>query len=398
MAANPGRWRRRRGISTIYACCAMVGFVAMASLAVDIARVQLVKTELQACADAAARAGVSGIHAGNWAALAATTAQQNSADGAPVTLVTAGADADVAIGNWNRDTLTFTAGGRPTNAVRVIARRTTDRGNAVQLAFTQYLGLGSKNVSAQAVAYRAPFNHAVIGLEYIKFYGNTGASYNSRGPGGPGKSGSIASNGRIHLGGNSRISGDAHPGVGYTIDHPSKVSGATDPLASPLVFPNGTADPYSLFNNDNRNVPGNAMQGNSLVISRGNIVLPGGNYYFENISVGGQASVSFTGPATVYAYGTVSISGGRSSFGNPNGNLKLVMVPGPLGAAPGSISVGGGSSLHATIYAPQSAITLGGNGSITGAVIGKSIDMAGTSNIYYDLATDPDSQIIRLVK
>src|SRR5688572_19281086 len=45
----------RRGWVLVYTTVALIGFVALCSLAVDYARVQAVKTDLQRCADATAR-------------------------------------------------------------------------------------------------------------------------------------------------------------------------------------------------------------------------------------------------------------------------------------------------------------------------------------------------------
>jgi uncharacterized membrane protein len=49
----------RRGMSLMWAIGCMTGLCAIASLAVDYGRVQVVKSELRRAADAAARAGSS---------------------------------------------------------------------------------------------------------------------------------------------------------------------------------------------------------------------------------------------------------------------------------------------------------------------------------------------------
>src|SRR5215207_9615146 len=67
------------------------------------------------------------------------------------------------------------------------------------------------------------------------------------------------------------------------------------------------------------------------------------------------------------------------------GNFRLVMVPTPTGGAPGTVSIGSSAALYASVYAPQSDITLSGNGAIYGSVVGKSVNMIGTSAIHYDL-------------
>src|SRR3954464_3731204 len=57
---------RRRGMSLIYMAVAVPVLAGFCSLAVDWARVQLVKSELQAAADAAARYAVTGLADGTY--------------------------------------------------------------------------------------------------------------------------------------------------------------------------------------------------------------------------------------------------------------------------------------------------------------------------------------------
>ena len=49
-------YRRRSGVTVVYTIILLTALIGLASLAVDYARVQLAKTELQRAADAAARA------------------------------------------------------------------------------------------------------------------------------------------------------------------------------------------------------------------------------------------------------------------------------------------------------------------------------------------------------
>src|SRR4051812_33726095 len=61
---------RRTGAVMIYMAVAMTAFAGIVSLAVDWGQTQLAKTELQAAADAAARAGAAGltVRNGDWTA------------------------------------------------------------------------------------------------------------------------------------------------------------------------------------------------------------------------------------------------------------------------------------------------------------------------------------------
>jgi Flp pilus assembly protein TadG len=391
----------RAGIGLIYTCIAMVVFVVFASLAVDVAHVHLVKTELQCAADAAARAGVQNATGSSWATLASTAAAYNTADGASVVLVTTGpsADRDVFVGFWDSSNNTFSQGTTPYNAVRVIARRVASRSSATNLAFTRIVGLTQMDISAEAIAYKAPGSYGLIGLNFISLGGNASASYYSNGTPGAGF-GSVASNGPIHLGGSSHIQGDARPGIGYSVDAPSKVDGATIPLTTALSFPNGSASPYGPSNNDNATIPSGALKSGNAIDVNGSktYTLPGGNYYVQYVDLASNSTLIFSGAATVYVYGYMDIKGTVQTAANVPGNLRFVLVPDTLGNPPGTINIGSSAAFYASIYAPQSAITLSGTGAIYGAVLGKSVSMTGSSDIYYDLALDPSSNLTRLVK
>jgi uncharacterized membrane protein len=120
---RPGS-RAPRGVASYYLVICMVALCGICSLGVDLGRVQLVKTELRRAADAASRAGASGLpDVAQAISLASQYAQLNNADASPVAL-----DAtDIELGTWNKTNKTFTvltgAARSGANAVRVTARR-----------------------------------------------------------------------------------------------------------------------------------------------------------------------------------------------------------------------------------------------------------------------------------
>src|SRR4051812_30221373 len=93
--------RARRGAVLVYTMVAMVAFVGLCSLAVDYGRAQMVKTELQSAADAAARAGAGKLSAGPVEALlrAQWVASQNSVNGEPLKL---DLGQDFELGLWDK--------------------------------------------------------------------------------------------------------------------------------------------------------------------------------------------------------------------------------------------------------------------------------------------------------
>jgi Flp pilus assembly protein TadG len=393
--------RRKRGSVLIYMTVGLPALIMFCSLAVDWGRVQLVKTQLQSAADAAARHAMTGISYGVAMAQsrALAAAAENTCDGTPVVL---DPNLDVEFGSWSASTGVFTAlagvDRAAATAIRVTAPRTSVRGNATPLVFGQVLGARTCDARAVAVATLSPSKYAVVGLDYVKMSGNSTSSYwSTSGSSGKGKLGNIASNGDITLSGSSYINGNARPGVGKQVyGAVGRVSGSVKPLTAPLSFPDGDAGSYA-WSNDNGNVT-NASgakligTGDFSVANGDNAVLPGGIYYFKNVNIHG--SLTFTGPATIYSYGGFNMSGNAYTNGNAPGNLSIVMC----GASPGSVTIGSSTALYASVYAPKSAITLSGTGDIYGSVLGRSIDMTGTSGIHYDMSLEANGGAVTLVK
>src|SRR4051794_16292399 len=75
--------RPTKGIALIYSACIMVAMAGITTLAVDLGRVQLAKSELQAAVDSAARQAAANLHLGYTTAQskAITAAGYNMADG-----------------------------------------------------------------------------------------------------------------------------------------------------------------------------------------------------------------------------------------------------------------------------------------------------------------------------
>lgn len=118
---------RRRGAIVVLVAVMMIVFLASVVFSVDVAYMQLTRTQLRSATDAAARAAGEGLSRAqdiNYARQAAKDiAQANLVAGDPLLLD----DADVIFGNSTQQSSgawTFTPNGEPINAVRVNGRRT----------------------------------------------------------------------------------------------------------------------------------------------------------------------------------------------------------------------------------------------------------------------------------
>ncbi|HEX8916732.1 MAG TPA: Tad domain-containing protein [Humisphaera sp.] len=189
---NPGRRRRRPrhgGGVSIYAVLAMLGLIAVGSLAVDWARVQAVKTDCQRAADATARGALA-----IYQAYDASTAQ-SYAPFIPTSAynpVDAGSGVQPTVtitwGKWDSTTKTFTAGTYSPPAVKVTVSRTKANGNAVTTSLASVLGFRSVDVvqtSIAAVVTKPAVTYTVSGQSDPWLAGmpaGSTASYNDTAP------------------------------------------------------------------------------------------------------------------------------------------------------------------------------------------------------------------------
>ena len=381
----------RLGMAVTWLLAAMTAIIAIISLAVDFGHVQMVKTELRRAADAAARAGVS--YLGDYSSAqsqAITLAGLNAADGQSVVLQGDPSD-DIEFGTWDDIGRVFskrTGTDRANaNAIRINARRIAANNNAVQLGFSSLLGVKTCDVKASSVACTAPLDFVIVGLNYVYMAGNSTDSYWPNMPGVVGNAGNIGSNGDITCKGTSYIHGNAHPGIGHTVIGASNVVGSTTPLNYTLSYPNGNPSPYSNSNNDNNLIPKGCYSSSTRSLSTGakNFNVPAGHYVLKDLSVGSSGSLTLTGAAVFYVYGTVDIKGTINTYQNLPQNFRLIMIPDPsTSAAPGAVKLASGGTMTALIYAPQSPITFSASFEFYGQVVGLTIDMTGGSNVHYD--------------
>jgi len=242
--------RVRRGISALLMGMLMIPLLGIASLAVDMARMRLARTQLQTAADASALAGVTGLPSRTNATGRATSmAAANYCLNQSIAL-DAG-QGDIKFGTWNKINRTFTVLD-PTssvvpNAVATIPRRLTTRGGGsgpLKLWFAPMLGIKGGNAFGSAIAYGEGGGSSIglIGLNSVTVNGSNqidsfdpAVGYN---PANPGTSGSLSSNGNIVLTGSETIYGDVHPGPTGTLTKDSSVTvtGSTTPMTTPMSF------------------------------------------------------------------------------------------------------------------------------------------------------------------
>jgi hypothetical protein len=140
----------------------MIVILATVAFAVDVGYIAMVRTQLQAAADAAAlaAAGSANLPQSQIVQVAQAFAQYHQVGGRAVQL-NAG---DVQFGLWDVNSKTFTAvsGGQMGTAVKVTARVDDSSGGEAALHFARVLGMDSVAVRASAVAVVNPRDIAFV--------------------------------------------------------------------------------------------------------------------------------------------------------------------------------------------------------------------------------------------
>ena len=372
--ARNNRRQFRRGAVLAYVSVAMLAFVGFVSLAVDVGRVRVVKRQLQQAADASARYSAAGLGQGVSVARsnAVSAAADNTADG---TTVVVDPNADVQFGTWDGSTFTVLTGSAQSqaNAVRVTARRTAANGNAVPLFLAKIIGQSTCDVTASSVAsINVPPPAGIVAYNGLTWHNNDFiGGYNSSVTTNPTQAladtnATVGTNAVLsgHTGDN--IKADLLLGPGASVSGPT-VWGSQRPQSVPLPLPT---------------MPACTPQPNPGAIpaaysASGNIVLPGGSYYFTSLSING--SLSFSGPATVYVNGNITISGSLPAYASVPGNLQVFQY--------GSHQLtdgGNGATTVADIIAPLCDFSTQNNLRFCGRGVFNTITCQNNSEFFFD--------------
>ena len=358
----------------VWGIIALTALMAFVSLGVDLGRVQLAKTELRAVADAAARYAAKGIADGTAVAKAQAVAAENRVDMQPLSLQAG----DVELGNWDAaQSPKFSSSRTPVNAVRVNARKLAARGTAVPTYFLRVLGVMNCDVSASAIATGGGTPAAFIALGNFAVKNNLFvASYDSSVNVNPSASNHLH-NGMI--GSNGSITAMNNEVVGVVVLGPSGTHNLT--LGAPAtVLTQPIPTPTLDFGAAPATNPGGVPAALSVT---GTMTLSAGVYHFTSISLDKNATLTFTGPATVYVDGSITYDGSGTirAYGSIPANLKIRQR--------GAGSVFGGEKATdvtaiADIEAPQTDFQAKNSAHIRGRGVFNDIDAKNNAEFFYD--------------
>lgn len=385
----------RKGIVAPLIAVSMVAVLAFVAFAIDIGVICQARTELQRTADSCALTAGWQMPDQDKAISAAKKLALDNFGIHGATLL----NEDFQFGYWDRKTAKFTyptPSQKPTNAVRVTAKRTAERGNPLVLFFASVLNKSSTNVETNAIAlidreFCGPF----IGIESVSVSGDSYTdSYDSNvGYYTVGRDeGSVCSDGPVDVYGGAVVNGNATAGKDFDVEITGKarVTGITGNRRRPLNLPLVDATEAAI-NNDNDSVP-QVLKGNtwtSLVDGQGNFLLDGtkeitlgpGTFYFNDFTIKGQSIVNIKGPVKIYVTGNFERSGGAQvgSQSRIPGDLQILMTG-------GTASITSHDAFYGVVYAPNTHVTVDGSADYYGAIVGKTLVKTGTANGHYDEA------------
>ena len=225
---------RRCGVILPLVALMMVVIFGLVAFAVDIGYVSLARSQLQAAADAGARAGILALGDGPNGAklLAQNAAQDNEVAGSSVVVLP---QEDIELGRWDTVTRVFTplSGSAESDAdsVRITCRCLASRTTAVPTFFARAMGTDSVDVAASAIARSGAICGVFVGLDsivmngggtYTDSYNSTLGSYGSQPAG---DNGHICSDADITIN-DGAVNGNAIPGQGDTVTSSGTVTGS----------------------------------------------------------------------------------------------------------------------------------------------------------------------------
>ena len=193
------------------------------------------------------------------------------------------------------------------------------------------------------------------------------------------KSGTIVTNGSISLSNDSKINGDATPGIGKTATG-GTVTGSRSPLTVAVAFPDFTPDgAAAALLNDNAQISPtfyNPLTGNFGILANQTADFQGGTYYFNDFIMADDAKLAIHNPVTIYVKNQLTIKGGFTLPYNVAAMVKFRVLSNK------AVSVSGGALFYMDLSAPNSVVTVT-KSHIYGSVVGGSLTLDGAA-VHWD--------------
>ena len=210
-----------------------------------------------------------------------------------------------------------------------------------------------------------------MGDASISMSNTAGSDSFDRTTGAIGTDGDVATNGTLTLSGSASIAGDA-TAASFKVGASSKVTGNRRTLQSAMSFM-----PIK--------VPAGLPLLRDVVLNGGSQTIVGpGSFQLNKVSLTNNTSRLYidntAGPVTLYVLNEFTMSGGDIVTADPNPEKFAVYV---TSTKPVTLQ-GSATAFYGVVYAPLAPLSLSGSGQLTGAFVGGSLTMSGTTRVRYD--------------
>lgn len=211
--------------------------------------------------------------------------------------------------------------------------------------------------------------------------------------------GDVGSNGNVQISGGSTIGGSVGSPitpsvVGACPGAPLSINGNSGGLVN---LPGNQIDPINSIAIPTPTVPSTSGpdQRNPATLSAGNygnitltnhttLVLNGGTYNINSISISGQATIVINNPVILNVQGTGQNTPIDLEGGSVTNNTGLAADMQINYAGTGTVKIAGGAATYLVVDAPNANVALVGNTAIYGAIVGNTISDQGGAAFHYD--------------
>ena len=369
---------QRGNIAILFALCLPV-LLGCAALAVDLARLNLTKVELQNAADAAALAGARSLSVSSTVATATAlqVAQSNFANASQIQV------AVIQTGYWELTTNSFSTPGTPGTgkvpAIKVtVPISSTQNNGPLRLFFAPILGIVNiSNIQASSIAILnstgGPFDYAIFSgsereIDKLSF---TGSHDNI--------TGSVHTNSSLTISGSDHIitgAAEAYLNLRMTGSHntlgSTNVNGLLQQGSNIILGTQSSNTSIISMPDFSASVAAAAGAANTYT---GNKTITGSNITSSSMYVIGDLKVSgsgFIATGAVMADGDIDISGS----GIAAGNSQVAFY-----SKNGDITLSGSNlTFSGVLYAPNGKVKISGsNITVNGSIVAQKIDISGSN-------------------
>ncbi|MBI2873461.1 MAG: hypothetical protein HYY09_00090 [Firmicutes bacterium] len=147
------------------------------------------------------------------------------------------------------------------------------------------------------------------------------------------------------------------------------------PFPGALVESGGVIDPRIIL-------PTGLASSGQLLIRDTDVTITPGTYLYDQIDSAGNGNLILTGRTTLYIAGDIKITG--TGIINTTLQAENLIIFVPTDNTDVEIDLRGGGAFYGGIYAPSADIDVVGSQTVTGSLVGSSVNLSGGASVTYD--------------